>query len=326
MQKRVFVTGGLGFIGRKVAIELDKKKFKVIAVDKKVPQKHISLPKTIQVVRADLRNREQVEAILEEDSIVVHLAANIGSLTYMENHQAEILAENTAIDAALYPAMVKKGVSTIIYSSSSMVFQHAKNYPYKEDDLPYVPPPTNVYGLSKLIGEYFCKSFHAQYGLDYVILRYHNIYGPGEEAKGKSFGDIHPIPAFIQKILAGQYPIELLGNPNATRPFTYIDDAVSATVQLIEEASKKNPKVINEDFNIGPNTATKIVDVAEIIWTLMGDKREFAYIQIPVSAITAERREMDDTKIKNAISWEAKTSLKDGISNVLNAIKTQNNS
>lgn len=204
-----------------------------------------------------------------------------------------------------------------------MVFQHATHYPYKEEDLPKVNPPTNIYGLSKLVGEYFCKAYQAQYGLPYVIIRYHNIYGPGEDSKGETPGDIHVIPALIEKVLSGQYPLELLGDPAATRPFTYVDDAVEATVRIVEEAVKENPQVLNNDFNIGVREATKILDLAELIWKILGDNRPFKFAAKETKAVTALHREMDPTKIEKIIGWKAHTSLEEGIKKTAEWIKTR---
>jgi len=245
--------------------------------------------------------------------LVLHLAADIGSLQYMEDLQADIVTENTAIDTVLYPALVEAEVKTVIYSSSSMVFQHATSYPYRESDLPTIPPPTNVYGFSKLLGEYFCRSFARQYGLQFVIMRYHNIYGGEEIAKGEGEGYVHVIPALIEKVKSGQYPLEILGNPADTRPFTYIDDAVAATVRLIEETLAHNPHVINQDFNIGPVQAHTILEAAKIIWKEFGDGREFQFVSKDVQADTAKRREMDPTKLHEVIGWEALIGLEEGI-------------
>jgi len=219
-----------------------------------------------------------------------------------------------AIDACLYPAIVENGnVKSIIYSSSSMVFQHAPKYPYTEEDAPNSLPPTNVYGFSKLAGEYFCKSYFEQYNLPYVILRYHNIYGPGEDSKGSTPGDIHVIPALIEKVLNGQYPIELLGDPDATRPFTFVDDAIDATVKIVKKTADKDEKVLNSDFNIGNKDHHKILDLAKIIWKILGDDRPFEYKAVETRAITAKRRELDPSKVNKIIGWESAVSLEDGI-------------
>ena len=253
-------------MGSRVAKKL-MNDFKIIIADKVAPEERgVVFSPEVEFRLGDLRDPKKCREALDGADLVLHLAANIGPLTYMHEHQAEIMQENSAIDAALYPAMVKQGkIKAVVYSSSSMVFQHASSYPYKEEDLKNINPPTNVYGFSKLVGEYFCRSFKEQYGLPYVILRYHNIYGPGEDSKGSSPGDIHVIPALIEKVLSGQHPIKLVGDLRATRPFMYVDDAVEVTARFVQEVAVGNSKVINNDFNVGAEDAIKIVDLAEMI-------------------------------------------------------------
>ena len=166
----VLVTGGSGYIGHRVVKALHRFGYKVTVVDKVHPKdRDIKLPKEIKIIQGDLRKPSVAKKSVAGVDYVIHLAANIGPRNYMHEHQAEILQENCAIDATLYPAMVDAKVKTILYSSSSMVYQMGSIYPYTETDLEDIPPPINVYGLSKLVGEYFCRSFHEQYGLNYVI-------------------------------------------------------------------------------------------------------------------------------------------------------------
>jgi nucleoside-diphosphate-sugar epimerase len=144
-------------------------------------------------------------------------------------------------------------------------------------------------------------------------MRYHNIYGAGEDSKGATPGDIHVIPALLEKVISGQYPLELLGDPAATRPFTYVDDAVAATVEIVERAARNDESAKNTDFNIGNNKYYTILELAQVIWKMYGDGREFAYKVIETSANTALRREVDITKIKETLGWEPKVSLEDGL-------------
>ncbi len=325
MQPTLLITGGCGYVGSRVASRLRDEKIRVIIADKATPaERGVSFDNKVEFRCGDLRGNANCDRALVGVDYVLHLAANIGPLTYMHEHKAEIMQENSAIDAAFYPAMIRQGkIKTVVYSSSSMVFQHASHYPYKEEDLKSINPPTNVYGFSKLAGEYFCRSFQEQYGLPFVILRYHNIYGPGEDSKGSSPGDIHVVPALIEKVLRGQYPINLLGDPEATRPFTFIDDAVDATIKIVQEMMGGNSRVINNDFNIGTDSATKISDLAEIIWRLLGDGRPFRFIVEKTSAITAVRREMDATKVKEFIGWGPKVPLEEGILKTAEWIKNR---
>lgn len=325
---RVLITGGSGYVGSRLAQKLSFEGEDVTIVDKVHPrERKINFPKKIKIIHGDLTEIKVCQASLKNIDYVIHLAANIGPLTYMRTYQADILQENCAIDANLYPAMRDNNIKAVIYSGSSMVYQNSTKFPYKEEDFWKINPPTNVYGASKLIGEYFCRSFKEQYNLNFVIMRYHNIYGAGEDAKGSTPGDIHVIPALIDKVLSGQYPIELIGDPMATRPFTFVDDAVDATALLFREVVKGNKNVINQDFNIGPRKATKIIDLAKLIWQLIGDEREFKYKIKETKDITAVRREMDPSKIETTIGWVPKTDLKEGIMVVatwLKSIKMQN--
>ena len=313
--KIIGVTGGTGYVGSRTVNELRKRGHKVIAIDIVTPKERgLTFEEGVTFRNHDLRIPTEAKKALKDVDIVMQLAADIGSLTYMHDHMAEILVNNAQIDSALYPAMIENKVEHVIYSSSSMVFQHPPKFPYVESDLDKITPPSNVYGFSKLAGEYYCRSFQKQYGLPYTIIRYHNIYGAGEDSKGATPGDIHVIPALLEKVIVKkQYPIELLGEPQATRPFTYVDDSIEATVKIIERAIDGAKSVLNEDYNIGNDVYYTIEKLAEIIWEKFGDGRPFKYKSVGTKAVTALRREVDITKIKNNIGWEPRTTLEAGL-------------
>lgn len=312
--KKILITGGTGYVGSRVAQALVSMGYSPIVVDIATPEERgITFSKEVEFRQHDLRISEEAVKGLRDADIVLHLASDIGSLTYMHDHQAEILTNNSAIDASVYPALLVNNIPSIVYSSSSMVFQYPPQFPYTEADISQIRPPSNVYGFTKLAGEYFCRSYAAQHGLQYTIVRYHNIFGPGEDSKGGTPGDIHVIPALLEKVLSGQYPLELLGNPNATRPFTYVDDAIEATVDIVVRAAGGDKEVINDDFNIGNDSYYSILELSEIIWKKFGDGRTFSYVVKETKADTAMRREVDISKIKSRIGWSPKTSLEDGL-------------
>ena len=313
-KKTIVVTGGTGYVGSRAAVRLAELGYKVIVVDIVPPEERgMVFPAGIEFRQHDLRIPAEAVKGLVGGDVVLNLAADIGSLTYMHDHQAEILTNNSQIDAAVYPAMLANKIPWIIYSSSSGVFQYAPQYPYTEKDIKKINPPTNPYFYSKLGGEYFCRAFKEQFGLTHTIIRYHNIYGAGEDSKGATPGDIHVIPALLEKVLSGQYPLEFLGDPAATRPFVYIDDAIEATIEIVERAARGDESVKNNDFNIGNNKYYTILELGQIIWKMFGDGREFQYKVVETSANTALRREVDITKIKNTLGWEPKTSLEEGL-------------
>mgnify|MGYP003394639605 CR=1 FL=1 len=268
--KQIIVTGGTGYVGSRVARVLADRGYNVVVVDKVRPEERgITFPYGVEYRHHDLRNTDEVMKALAGGGVLLHLAADIGSLMYMHEHQAEIITNNAAIDVATYAAAKECGITWIIYSSSSMIYQHVSHYPYTEEDAQHIEPPSNVYGFSKLSGEFFCKAYRAQYGIPFTILRYHNIYGPGEDSKGSSPGDIHVIPALLEKVIVKkQYPLEILGDPSATRPFTYVDDAVEATVRIVTLAHDKSDVVRDTDFNVGTNRYHSIEELGKIIWKL----------------------------------------------------------
>ena len=314
-KKLIVVTGGTGFIGSRCAVELAKRGYPIRVADPVSPhERGISFPDSVEFMQGTLSDSRFTRGALRGANTILHLAANIGPIGYMQDRQADILRDNMRIDTALYQEAVgEERRPCVVYGSSSMVYQRVPHYPYREEDLQNAPPPTNIYGMSKLVGEYFCHSYFNQHGLPFVIMRYHNVYGPGETTKGEGAGNIHVIPALIKKALAGQYPLELLGGENATRPFTYIDDAVEATVMIVERAVRRDAAVIGNDFNIGPREAKSIVEIARMIWDMAGNGDPFQYVVRTTDAITSLRREMTPDKIERIIGWKPRTDLREGI-------------
>ncbi len=203
-KKTILVTGGTGYVGSRVAETLVSLGYPVVVVDIVPPEERsIVFSSGIEFRQADLRLPEEALKALSGADVVMHLAADIGSMTYMREWKADIIKNNSAIDSAVYPALVALGIKWIIYSSSSGVFQHPPEFPYTEEDIFSIKPPTNTYFFSKLAGEYFCRAYHEQYGINYTIVRYHNIYGAGEDSKGATPGDIHVVPALLEKVVPG---------------------------------------------------------------------------------------------------------------------------
>lgn len=326
--KKVIVTGASGYVGSRVAVALHKQGVEVVAVDMVDAGVHgVPLPPDMEFRKHDLRVAGEADKALKGGAdVVLHLAADIGSINYMHEHQAEIMTNNMLIDAMVYPALLKHNIPWIVYSSSSMVFQYPPKFPYTEEDIVHVKNPSNVYGFAKLAGEYFCRSYKEEYGLKYTILRYHNIYGPGEDSKGSSAGDIHVIPALLHKVFSGQYPLEFLGDPSATRSFTYVDDAVDVTTDIVMRALNRDKTVENEDFNIGHDYHLSIMELGRTIWKHFGDGREFKYTIVPTKADTALRREADISKLKNKLGWKPKVSLEEGLKPTAQWMKERNKS
>ena len=106
----------------------------------------------------------------------------------------------------------------------------------------------------------------------------------------------------------------------------YVDDAVEATVAIVERALRADESVRNEDFNIGSDTHYTILELGKLIWKMFGDGRKFKYTVNPVPSDTALRREVDITKIRERTGWQPTTSLAEGLESTALWIKSRKNS
>ena len=302
MKKRVLVTGGAGFIGSEVVRQLIEKGFKVRVADD-LSKREAKVPKGCEFIKVDLTDRKSADNALKNIDLCVHLAAKIGGIGYFHKYPATILSENNKLYSAVFEAAVKNNIERMLYLSSSMVFESTDRFPSKESDINKIPPPISAYGFSKLVGEEYCKAFKDEYGLNYTICRPFNAYGINE-APGDEVGYAHVIPDVIKKILTGQYPIELLGNGKQTRCFTHVSDLARGIIMALE-----SPKAVNEDFNLGTEEETQMLDLAKMIFKLCNIDKPFKVSYVPGFTYDIKRRVPSSQKAKKILGWKPLKSL-----------------
>lgn len=312
--KKILVTGGCGFIGSEVVNQLLEKKYQVRVVDN-LSKPESNVKKGYEFLKLDLTRPSNASKAFQGTNICINLAAKIGGIGYFHKYPATILSENNKIYSATFEAAVKNKIERMVYMSSSMVFESTTEFPSKETDIGKIPPPASAYGFSKLIGEWYCQAFQKEFGLNYSICRPFNAYGVNE-APGKEIGYAHVIPDLVKKMLSGQYPIELLGDGQQTRCFTHVKDLANGIITIME-----SKKAINEDFNISTPQETKILDLAKLIWRLIGKKQPFKVKFVPSFTHDVKRRIPDPSKMKRLLSWQAKIKLEDSLPEVINWIK-----
>ena len=299
--KKILVTGGSGFVG--------SKGYRLRVVDEVAKPKEFPLVEYLQI---DLTNYPQTLEAFKGIDECVNLAARIGGVGFMSRYPAKILDDNNQILSTTFRAAKEARLSRMIYASTSMVYQRSSIYPSKESHTKEVPPPTNIYGFSKLLGEYYCRAFEEEYGLPYTIFRLFNVYGSGE----KVYEEVgaHVIPDLAKKIIGGQYPLEMMGDGKQTRPFTHVNDAAKGIVLLVE----KGKEAVGEDFNIGSPVETKIIDLAKILWKIAGRREKpFKVKFVPENTHpTAYRRAVDPSKIVK-LGWKPKVKLEKGLEEVV---------
>jgi len=270
--------------------------------------------------------------IENEIEVFVSGAAIIGGITMFHELAYDLLRENelitaAAFDACLYAKEKCNKFEKIVVVSSSMVFESTEHYPSKESDVRRSLPPLSTYGFQKLAVEYWAQGAWEQYKLPYTIIRPFNAVGIGEKRARLETecysGNIklamsHVVPDLIQKILKGQYPLKILGKGNQIRHYTYAGDLANGFVECI-----KNPKALNDNFNISTPKGHSVLELAEIIWNKINPGKELKIESEKAYTYDVQKRVPDVSKAKEILGVECNTSLEEALDEIIPWIKKQ---
>src|SRR5436190_2984632 len=221
---RVLVTGGAGFIGNNLVRRLMREGARVTVLDDLFTGRLENLPrKGFEFVQGSVCDPAIVEKLVSDAEIVFHAAArNIVVSTRNPREDFETNIGGT-LNMLLAARATNGRVKRMVYTSSTSVYGNPKYLPINEDDHLSLLTP---YAVSKLGGENYCMAFFESYGVPTTAVRYSNVFGPGQDPANPYCG---VVAKFIDSLFAGQAPV-IHGDGNQTRDFTYIDDAVEATV------------------------------------------------------------------------------------------------
>lgn len=226
--KNVVVTGGLGFIGSHIVDELvDENKVTIIDNASTGKLENLKNPnhENLEIIKGDL-NELDLNEILKGKDYVFHLAA-MASVPLSVDKPIECNENNVTATIKLLTAAKDANVKKIVFSSSAAVYGENTNMPLKESE-PLMP--TSPYAASKASCELYIKSFTESYGLDGVVLRYFNVFGPKQD-KNSQYASV--IPNFISAVLEGEQPV-IYGDGEQTRDFVFVKDIVNANINAAE--------------------------------------------------------------------------------------------
>ena len=225
---KVLVAGSEGSLMQWVIPYLIEEGYEVVGVDNFSRYGQIDRKRNYKFFQCDLTDQKAVEEVCKDVDAVIQAAAQIYGVRGFHKYPADILSKDVRLHQNLLWEALKRDMTRMVYISSSMVYERAKQVPVREEDVHEMQIPLTDYGLSKLVGERLCKAFKQQYDLDYTIWRPFNIITPYEKGEKES-GISHVFADFIHKIVIDrQNPMEILGDGEQIRCFTWIDDVASA--------------------------------------------------------------------------------------------------
>jgi nucleoside-diphosphate-sugar epimerase len=288
------ITGGAGFIGANLAIELLKQGHKVRVIDNYSAGKHDNrIQEEVEYVEGDIRDAKKVEEVMQGIDGVFHTAA-IPRMPYSVEHPRETNDNNVNGTLNVLVAARDAGVKKVVYSASSSAYGDQKITPFTED---MKAKPMSPYGLQKFIGEEYCRLFSDLYNLQTVSLRYFNVYGPYMDPEG---GYALVIGKFLRQKQENK-PMTICGDGEYYRDYTHVSDIVNANILAMSTEKAGNGEVIN----IGNG---KPYSVNELVELLGGE-----HTNIDSRPGDPRRTEANNTKAKELLGWQPKIPLKEGI-------------
>jgi UDP-glucose 4-epimerase len=295
--RSILVTGGGGFIGSHLAERLVADNDVTVLDDFSTGRReHLDFLPDDAVIDGSILDTDTVESAVEGTDVVVHMAAMMGVQRTLDNPR-EVLEINIDGARTVLSAAADDGVERVLVASTSEVYGDAPTPPYCESDP--TSPKTN-YAVSKLVDERFAEAFAEEGAFDYTAVRYFNVYGPRQDASAKGY----VVPLFLRRALAGK-PIEVHGEGDQTRDFTYINDAVDCTLRALGGAGR------NETFNVGTGLETTVRELSERVQEIVPGTT-IEYIEHP-RPYTIRRRCANVSKAEELLGYEPEYSLREGL-------------
>jgi GDP-L-fucose synthase len=299
-EKRILVTGGAGFLGRQVVDQLVKAGAN--------PDK-ITVPRSHDY---DLCTMEACQQVVQNQDIIVHLAAHVGGIGLNREKPGELFYDNLMMGVQLIHAAYQAGIEKFVCVGTICAYPKFTPVPFKEEDLwDGYPEETNApYGIAKKALLVQLQSYRQQYGFNGVFLLPVNLYGPEDNFDPSSS---HVIPALIRKVHEaqekGEDKLYVWGDGSPSREFLYSTDAARGIVLATQNYNQSDP------VNLGTGYEITIRDLVELICELMEFKGELIWETDKPNG--QPRRCLDTEKAKDLFGFTAEVDFKVGLKNTI---------
>ena len=292
--KKIFVAGHTGLVGKSLYKRLEKENCKILTCTKK---------------KVDLRDFNKTNNWLKSNKpdYIFICAARVGGILENSLYPADFIYDNLSIATNLIHLSYKHRVKKILYLGSSCIYPKFSKQPIKEDSLltGSLEPTNEWYAIAKIAGLKLCKAYSAQHKCNFISAMPTNLYGPGDNFDINSG---HVLPGLIHKVFdalkSKKKTITIWGTGKPKREFLFVDDLADALVFLMKKYNK------SDHINIGSNQEVNIKNLAKIISKIADFKGNFIFDK---SKPDGTPRKLINSKKINSIGWKSKTTLFEGI-------------
>jgi len=296
----ILVTGGAGFIGSRLVVELVKRGYYVKVLDNlsrgSVDQiKPLIESNDVEFINGDIRNVRLVDSVMNGVDYVFHEAAT--NINRSVKYPGESFDINFNGSYVVFKSAKEHNIKKVLFASSASVYGQPDVLPMKEDG---IFSPITSYCTCKLASEYLLTSLD----LKYIVFRYFNVYGAGQRVDAYYTSVIN---TFKKNLLSGLQPV-IAGDGNQSMDFIHVDDIVSANILGLES------NVSNEIFNVGSGTSTTVRELAYKLIELMGKEVEPVFSP---RKVIVDTRQADIQKIHKLLGFTPRVTLEDGLREIV---------
>ncbi len=309
--KKILVTGGAGFVGSNLVKALVQNYGAQVTVLDDLFTGDLENLTGIEheFVLGSVENQELVSQCIKDKDVVFHLASR--NIIISNINPREDLTVNVGGTFNVFEASLIHNVSRVVYISTSSIYGNPEKMPIAEDDRKSF---LNFYSASKYSGEVYAQTFFEVFKLPVSVVRYSNVYGSNQSPANPYCG---VIGKFIEAALSGA-PLRVHGNGDQTRDYTYVDDAIAATI-----AAAIYPGAIGQSFNIGTGTETSVNELARTIIALTKSRSVIKNVDNR-DIDNIRHRSIDITKSSTALHYQPHFEIREGLKATIQWFRTTN--